>query len=155
MAMRLVSSYGAIATATLLAAGVLTACLPADAAPATHHVAKHAQHVELGRVTSIQPVTSEARTTGAGVALGAIAGGVLGHQIGSGSGNTLATVAGATGGAVLGNQIERNHRQKKVIGYRVTVRADDGKARVFEASNLAGLKVGDRVRIDGGVLRHA
>jgi outer membrane lipoprotein SlyB len=157
MAMRLVMSYGSIAAATLIAAGVLTVCGPAEAAPvaSTHHVAKHSQHAELGRVTAIQPITSEARTTGAGVALGAIAGGVIGHQIGSGTGNKLATVAGATGGAVLGNQIERNHRQKQVVGYRVTVRADNGKARVFESTNLAGLKVGDRVRVDGGQLRRA
>lgn len=157
MALCPVSSYGSIAAATLIAAGVLAACGPADAAPvpSMHRVAKHSQHAELGRVTAIQPITREARTTGAGVALGAIAGGVIGHQIGGGTGNKLATVAGATGGAVLGNQIERNRRQREVVGYRVTVRADNGKARVFESTNLAGLKVGDRVRIDGGQLRRA
>lgn len=157
MSTHLVSSYGCVAAATLIAAGVLTACGPADAAsvPSTHHVIKQSQHAELGRVTAIQPITSEARTTGAGVALGALAGGVLGHQVGSGTGNKLATVAGATGGAVLGNQIERNHRQRQVVAYRVTVRADGGKARVFESTHLAGLKVGDRVRIDGGQLRRA
>ena len=154
MTSRLVSSYAAIAAATLAAAGIFTVCAPADAAP-TQRAAKHEHHAQYGRVTSIQPITSEAKTTGAGVALGAIAGGVIGHQIGRGTGQTLATVAGATGGAVLGNQIERNQRQRQVVGYRVTVHEDDGKIRVFEAPQLAGLKVGSRVRTDGGALRHA
>jgi len=157
MVMRLVSSYGAIAAATVAAAGFLAAWGPADATPAPqiHQVAKKSNHAQLGRVTAIQPITSEAKTTGAGVALGAIAGGVIGHQIGGGTGNKLATVAGATGGAVLGNQIERKHRERQIVGYRVTVRADGGKTRVFESTNLAGLKVGDRVRVDGGQLRRA
>jgi uncharacterized protein YcfJ len=47
------------------------------------------------------------RNRGVGTALGAIAGGVIGHQIGSGSGNTAATIAGAVGGGVVGNHIAR------------------------------------------------
>lgn len=40
-----------------------------------------------------------------GLLLGGLIGGVLGHQVGGGSGKDLATVAGAVGGAVVGNQI--------------------------------------------------
>lgn len=36
---------------------------------------------------------------------GAVAGGVIGRQIGGGSGRNLATVAGAIGGAAAGNQL--------------------------------------------------
>ena len=39
-------------------------------------------------------------------------GGVIGHQFG-GAGNTAATIAGAIGGAVVGNQVER---AKNAIG---------------------------------------
>ena len=38
--------------------------------------------------------------------MGAIAGGVIGNQIGRGSGNALATMAGLVGGAILGDNIE-------------------------------------------------
>jgi uncharacterized protein YcfJ len=40
-------------------------------------------------------------------ALGAIVGGILGHQVGGGSGKQIATVGGAVGGAVLGAQYGR------------------------------------------------
>ena len=44
--------------------------------------------------------------TGAGTAIGAIAGGVVGHQMGSGRGNTAATVGGALLGGLLGHKVE-------------------------------------------------
>ena len=43
-----------------------------------------------------------------GTATGAVLGGVIGHQIGSGRGNTLATIGGAALGGYLGNRIGRN-----------------------------------------------
>ena len=43
-----------------------------------------------------------------GMATGAVLGGVLGHQIGSGSGNTIATIGGAALGAFLGSRIGRS-----------------------------------------------
>src|SRR3569832_1466592 len=39
----------------------------------------------------------------AGTAIGAVAGGLLGHQIGGGTGRTLATVGGAAAGGYAGN----------------------------------------------------
>ena len=45
---------------------------------------------------------------GAGTVLGAIAGGVIGHQVGSGRGNDAATAAGAIVGGLVGNQIDRD-----------------------------------------------
>ena len=44
-----------------------------------------------------------------GTILGAIAGGVLGHQVGSGHGNSAATVGGAILGGIVGNQVDRQH----------------------------------------------
>ena len=46
---------------------------------------------------------------GKGAAIGAVTGGVLGHQVGSGNGNTAATVGGAVLGGVLGHQIEKRN----------------------------------------------
>ena len=50
----------------------------------------------------------------AGTAIGAVAGGLLGHMVGGGKGNTLATVAGAVGGGYAGNRIENSHHQPQV-----------------------------------------
>ena len=45
---------------------------------------------------------------GAGTVLGAIVGGVAGHQVGSGRGNDAATAAGAVIGGLIGNQVDRD-----------------------------------------------
>lgn len=50
----------------------------------------------------------------AGTAIGAVAGGLLGHMVGGGRGNGLATVAGAVGGGYAGNRIEAAHQQGQV-----------------------------------------
>ncbi len=51
-----------------------------------------------------------------GMATGAVLGGVLGHQVGSGGGQTVATIAGAGLGAFLGSRIgakmDRNDQLK-------------------------------------------
>jgi uncharacterized protein YcfJ len=43
-----------------------------------------------------------------GTGIGAVVGGILGHQVGGGSGKTLATVAGAGAGGYAGNKIQQN-----------------------------------------------
>jgi uncharacterized protein YcfJ len=48
----------------------------------------------------------------AGMAIGAVAGGLLGHQVGGGKGKTLATVAGAVGGGYAGKKVQE-HQQAK------------------------------------------
>jgi uncharacterized protein YcfJ len=48
----------------------------------------------------------------AGTAIGAVAGGLLGHQVGGGKGKTLATVGGAVAGGYVGNKVQQNHQQK-------------------------------------------
>jgi uncharacterized protein YcfJ len=62
------------------------------------------------RVKHIQSQDSH-RLIGTGV--GAVAGGLLGHQIGGGKGNTLATVGGAVAGGVVGNKVQQNAQNKK------------------------------------------
>jgi surface antigen len=42
-----------------------------------------------------------------GVLIGAIAGGILGHQVGGGSGQVLATMVGTVAGAMIGGSIGR------------------------------------------------
>src|SRR5262249_30248338 len=58
------------------------------------------------------PVKDEHRI--AGTAIGGIAGGLLGHQIGGGTGKTVATIAGAAAGGYAGNQVQKNMQRKDV-----------------------------------------
>jgi uncharacterized protein YcfJ len=47
----------------------------------------------------------------AGTGIGAVVGGLLGHQVGGGNGKILATVAGAAAGGYAGNKIEQKVQQ--------------------------------------------
>jgi len=107
-------------------------------------------YVEEGRVVAIDSVRGSGGTSGAGAVVGGIVGGVIGHQIGSGRGNTAATIAGAGAGALAGNEIER--RRNDDAAYRITVRYRDGREATFVQEDLAGLRVGDPVRVDAGRL---
>lgn len=53
-----------------------------------------------------------------GTVIGAVAGGLLGNQIGGGKGKDLATIGGAVAGGVAGHKIQR-HRQER---YRTVIR---------------------------------
>jgi len=80
-----------------------------------------------------------------------LVGGLLGNQIGGGSGRTAATVAGVVGGALLGNTIEGHNNAPRVYeSYRVSVQTDNGGYRAFDVPSPGDLRIGDRVRIDNG-----
>jgi uncharacterized protein YcfJ len=42
--------------------------------------------------------------------VGAVIGGVLGNQVGSGDGKTLATILGAVGGGYIGNEVAKKNQ---------------------------------------------
>ena len=107
-----------------------------------------ADYADRGRVVAIDVVRGPGHSTGAGAVVGGILGGVLGHQVGSGRGNDAATVAGAVGGAVVGNEVEKRRGEGDL--YRIVVRFGDGREATFEQDSLYGIRVGDRVRVDGG-----
>lgn len=90
-------------------------------------------------------------TIGLGTVAGGVVGGLLGNQVGGGSGKTAMTVLGAAGGAFAGNQIEKN--MKKVTVYQVRVRMNDGSVRTVEVSS--SVPVGSRVIVEGNNLRMA
>lgn len=64
----------------------------------------------------------------AGAAIGATAGGVIGHQFGKGNGKTAMTVLGVLGGAAVGSQVNST---KVVQGWSVTLRSNDGEVVTF------------------------
>lgn len=90
-------------------------------------------------------------TVGIGTVAGGVIGGLLGNQVGGGSGKTAMTVLGAAGGAFAGNQVEKN--MKKVTVYQVRVRMNDGSTRNVEVSSA--IPVGSRVIVEGNNLRMA
>ena len=106
-------------------------------------------YYEQGRVRSIEVIPVAARSSGGGAVLGAIIGGVIGHQIGGGTGKAVATGAGAVGGAVAGNAIEMHNKRDDEI-FRVSVRFEDGSVRSYDFHRIDDLRVGDRVKLEGG-----
>jgi outer membrane lipoprotein SlyB len=88
--------------------------------------------------------------------IGGVAGGLLGNQIGGGSGRTAATVLGAVGGAAVGSHLARNSAGATTqAGYRITMQTDQGQIRTYEVPATGDLRVGDRVRVDNGVIYRA
>ena len=85
----------------------------------------------------------------AGTIIGGIAGGLIGHQIGGGSGQTAATIIGGVGGAVAGNQVQQRTRGANET-FRVTVRYDNGATEVIRQDDISDMRTGDRVRVEGG-----
>lgn len=103
----------------------------------------------------------EDRDSGAGGAvLGAIIGGVLGHQVGAGDGRRAATVAGAVVGGAIGQDIDRRNGDRRTVDRNSSnPRRTTGerRCRVFEVERedrrLAGFDVEYRYKGDVFVSR--
>jgi len=108
-------------------------------------------YAEYGRVENIGYVQISQRPSGAGAVLGAVIGGVVGNRFGGGSGRALATGVGVVGGAIAGNAIEGRQRRDDEL-YRVQVRFDNGSAREYDFQRIDDLRIGDRVKFEGGQL---
>jgi outer membrane lipoprotein SlyB len=115
------------------------------------------QGMEYGRIVNIEylPVGSTAPHNNGilGAVVGGVAGAALGSLIGGGAGRTAATVVGGVAGAAVGNNIARNQQGVTTqAGYRITMQSDQGAMRTFEVPATGDLRVGDRVRVDNGVI---
>ncbi|VVM72844.1 hypothetical protein PS645_01853 [Pseudomonas fluorescens] len=96
-----------------------------------------------------------------GTAIGAVAGGLLGNQVGGGTGKKIATVAGAVGGGYAGNKVQEGMQNRdtytttqtrcntvndisdKIVGYDVRYSLDgkEGKVRMDR-------EPGDKIPVD-------
>ena len=103
-----------------------------------------------GKVEGVRTVEVAAKPSGVGVVAGAVVGGLLGNQVGGGSGKTLATVAGAVGGGYAGNEIEK--RTRKGTSWEVDVRMENGEKRSFKYDTQPSWRAGDRVKVVDGTL---
>jgi outer membrane lipoprotein SlyB len=117
------------------------------AADASVHAAKVC--MTCGKVESVSAVQKKGEGTGLGVVGGAVVGGLVGSQIGGGSGKNVATVLGVVGGGVAGNEVEKRARATTV--YQVRVRMDDGTLRTVTHDTAPA--VGQMVTLEGSTLR--
>jgi len=104
-----------------------------------------------GTVVGVEQVRHKDKHLGAGTAIGAIAGGVLGNQIGKGDGKTAATVGGAVAGGAIGHQVEKNNRDGE-RAWRFSVDMDNGRQVTVTQGDNPDIQSGDRVRVYNGRL---
>jgi outer membrane lipoprotein SlyB len=103
-----------------------------------------------GVVEAVNAVQHKGEGGVVGIVGGGVAGALVGSQIGHGGGKTVAEIAGAAGGAYLGNEI-----QKKVTTtthYEVLVRLANGSSQTVSYATQPGFNVGSRVRVENGTL---
>lgn len=110
--------------------------------------AQSVQAVQLGTVLAVRPVEIAAQGSGIGAIGGALAGGAIGHQIGSGNGKKLATIAGALAGLMGGQALEG--ASAKESGLLVTVRLDGGQVLAITQAADVQLAVGEHVQVLAG-----
>jgi len=113
--------------------------------------------VRYGYVESVEAAPGEPRHEGVGVGAigGAVAGGVLGNQVGHGTGRAAATVGGAVIGGIVGHEVEQRVRggnQPAGNDAMFRVRMDDGSYETFRKDSQSNIRVGDRVRVEGGTI---
>ncbi len=113
-------------------------------------------NVAYGTVRGIAPIgIPPEQPQGAGAVVGGVIGAVIGRQMAdSHGGRNVGTAVGAVGGAIIGNEIEKSARRDQG-GVRISVTLDDGSLRHFDFKEAGGLRVGDRVRVEGKQLYRA
>jgi outer membrane lipoprotein SlyB len=99
-----------------------------------------------GTVTEIKTEKRKGSGGAVGIIGGAVAGGLLGKQVGSGDGKTVATVGGAVAGGYIGNEIQK--RMNKKTFYITTIKMSDGSIKKFESEQAPSWAVGNSVKLD-------
>lgn len=125
--------------------------VPPDYVPSPATVsAPPAPCLDCGVVSNVRQVTNEGKPSGAGAIIGGLAGAALGSNVGSGNTRTAVSIAGAVGGGLLGNSIEKSQRQ--TTSYEVTLRMEDGSTRTIASDTLPSWRIGDKVKLVSGAI---
>lgn len=104
-----------------------------------------------GVIESTREVAVAGDPSGLGAAGGAVVGGLLGNQVGDGQGRQIATVLGAVGGVIAGNEVEK--RMKSSKSYEVAMKMADGSRRVIMEPTAGNWRVGEQVKVvDGKII---
>ena len=104
-----VTAGGALATYSLVGDGPEYAQVLA-VKPVTETIKTPREECKEVTVTRQRPVKDQHQI--AGTAIGAVVGGLLGNQVGGGTGKKIATVAGAVGGGYAGNKVQEGMQQR-------------------------------------------
>jgi outer membrane lipoprotein SlyB len=99
-----------------------------------------------GTVTEIKTEKRKGSGGAVGIIGGAVAGGLIGKQVGGGDGKTVATVGGAVAGGYIGNEIQK--RMNKKTFYITTIKMTDGSIKQFESEQAPTWAVGNAVKLD-------
>ena len=137
-------------TAGLLVAAsmALFACNPPNSGNVVNaSQAQAAQTVNFGTIIGANPVTVQGGNQPAsvvGTVAGGLLGGLAGNEIGGGRGQDIATVAGAVGGAAIGNRVANSATTVQSTEYLVQL--ESGRTiSVIQAQPSFG--VGQRVQV--------
>jgi outer membrane lipoprotein SlyB len=117
---------------------------PASALPTT---TSRSACAGCGKVLSVRVIEKAGEGSTAGMVAGGLAGALLGNQIGKGGTRTVATVAGAAGGAYAGKKIEESARATK--HWQVAVRFDNGDEKTYSFDKDPGFSAGSEVKTSG------
>ncbi|HZX50413.1 glycine zipper 2TM domain-containing protein [Pseudomonas sp. XK-1] len=156
-----VTAGGAVATYSLIGGPEYAEVLAVK--PIKETIKTPRQVCEDVTVTRQKPVKDQHQI--AGTAIGAVVGGLLGNQVGGGTGKKIATVAGAVGGGYAGNKVQENMQagdtytttetrcdtvtdvSEKLVGYDVKYQLDGKEGQVRMASDP-----GNRIPVKDGQL---
>lgn len=121
--------------------------------------ARMGQSVQYGRVTNVRFVKIEGNNELGGL-VGAVAGGVLGSNIGNGrASNQAGAIGGALAGGAIGSQLQQKMGSRQ--GMEITVQLESGGSvavvQEVNQKNPTRFNVGERVRVinSGGAMRVA
>jgi outer membrane lipoprotein SlyB len=146
---------GVAATAILAACGSTVPLYgPSSTSGTAPAPATASASLEYGRVTNMEFYQggTASRVNVPGALIGAVAGAALGNQVGSGGGRAAATVLGGAAGAAVGSQVGQPSTASSSPIYRLSIQTDQGAMRVYDVPSTGDLRVGDRVRIENGVI---
>ena len=130
-----------------ISAVVLALLLAACAAPGAQ--APGSMEVRQGVIEQITPMDLQSsQHTGVGAVVGGLAGVGLGSLIGGGTGRDVAMVAGAIGGAIAGNEVQKRY-DRPVPGQQIVVRVKSGVLVSASQPVNPALRMGQPVYIEG------
>ncbi len=105
--------------------------------------------VRSGRIEQIVSTTIESNHhAGVGAVVGGLAGLGIGSLIGGGTGRDVAMVAGALGGGLAGNEVQKK-KDQPIAAQQIIVRTNSGVLVAVTQPIGPDLRVGQRVYIQG------
>lgn len=139
----------AVLSLALLAGTAVAQPGAAASAPTSRQLAKLC--AECSWVAEVKSHERKGEGSGLGAVGGAVIGGLLGSQIGGGSGKKIATVGGAVAGGMAGHEIEKRHKSYRV--WIISLVNKDGSTQDHEQRSDPKLKRGDTVLLRDGRLQ--